>query len=134
MCDDLVINPNNLYNIYDHKQIKIYYAYSFLPKFKSIDIEILYDILNCLSLRDLKALNKYVYKQISLLMLIIENIDEELDINSIKRKKSIERNVYTCTDINSSEELNDKLSKFIDDDKILALVIINKLLIFLYPY
>ena len=55
------------------------------------------------------------------------------DIESIKRKKKVVKNIYSHKLINSPEELNNKLKKYINKDKILSLLIMNKLLIFLYP-
>lgn len=133
MLDKLIISPSRLYDIYNYKQLNIHYNYNFLSEFKSIDIYIFYDILNCLSLKQLKSLDRYIYKQLSLINLIIDKSDKELDIESIKRKKKVLKNIYSHKLINSPEELNNKLKKYINKDKILSLVIMNKLLIFLYP-
>ena len=129
MCDHILIDPDKLYNIYSHKQVIFYYNYSFIPDFKSIEKEIFYDILNCLSLHQLNNLNKYIFKQWSLTKDTITKSEITLD----KRKKYIVSLKYSSTDIHSSEEFNDKLNKFINNDKVMALFIINKLLLFLYP-
>ena len=135
MLDKLIISPSRLYDIYNYKQLDIHYNYNynFLSEFKSIDIYIFYDILNCLSLKQLKSLDRYIYKQLSLINLVIDKSDKELDIESIKREKKVVKNIYSHKLINSPEELNNKLKKYINKDKILSLVIMNKLLIFLYP-
>lgn len=125
MCENLVINPEKLYDIYSYKELKEYYNYSFLPEFKSIEIDIFYDILNCLSIKQLDNLNKYIFKQWKL---TIDKIKKE----SSSKNKLLNK-IYSNSLVYSNEEFNIKLVKFIRDNKIVALFIMNKILLFLYP-
>tara|TARA_Y100000389_G_scaffold184012_1_gene202049 strand:- start:2861 stop:3241 length:381 start_codon:yes stop_codon:yes gene_type:complete len=125
MCENLVINPENLYAIYSYKELNEYYYYSFLTEFNSIEIDIFYDVLNCLSIKQLNNLNRYIFKQ------------WKLTIDKIKRESTIKnkllKKIYSNKHISSSAEFNIKLVNFIDNNKILALFIMNKILLFLYP-
>ena len=129
MSEHLIIKPELLYKIYSHTLITNYFFYTFLPNFKSIDINIFYDILNCLSIKSLQSLDIYIYKQGKLSKSLIIKYDNP----QRKRKKNIIDKHYPLDKINSNVELNTKLIKFIDNDKVIAIYIMNKLLKFLYP-
>ena len=54
MSEHLLIDLNQLYSIYSVDDIdRDYFEFDFLPDYNSIETEILYDILNCLSLKQL---------------------------------------------------------------------------------
>jgi|MDTA01.1.fsa_nt_gb hypothetical protein len=129
MSDYLLIDPEKLYRIYSYKQLTLYYNYNFLPSYESFDIEILYDILNCLSIKQLQDINKFIFKQWSLTK---HNLQKS-DISPMKRKKNIIKLNYNSSNIHNQEQLNNKLINFIKNDKIIGIFIINKLLLFLYP-
>ena len=48
MSEHLLIDINRLYTIYSADTIIDYYNYNFFPSFTSINIDIIYDILNSL--------------------------------------------------------------------------------------
>ena len=127
MSGNLVIDPNLLYRIYSPKDIGTYYHFNFLSEFNSIEIDIFYDILNSLSFKQLCNLNSYLYKQWMLTKRPLESTETQ------ERKKDILSRNYTNKKIESKEDLNNKLKIFINDDQIMSLYIMNKLLIFLYP-
>jgi hypothetical protein len=129
MSEHLIIKPELLYKIYSHTLITDYFTYTFLPDFTSIDIDILYDILNCLSIKSLQSLDIYIYKQWKLSKTICISYDNPPK----KRKNTIINKQYPLTKINSNIEFNKKLKKFINNDKVIAIYIMNKLLKFLYP-
>ena len=83
--EHLLTNPDNLYRLYNYRDIQTYYPYNFLPSYNSIDVDIFYDILNSLSNKKLFSLHKYIYQQWSLTtkMIEIENVSPH------KRKKII---------------------------------------------
>jgi len=128
MSEHLLINPDLLYRLYPHTLVKDYYEFTFLPDYNSIEIYIFYDILNCLSLRQLKNFDQYLFKQWSLTKYILK----ESDITSKRKDKSITIN-YSCNLIEARYDINSKLTQFINGDKINALFIMNKILKFLYP-
>ena len=51
MSDQILIDIDNLYKLYDYRNIKLYYQFTFFPKYKSIDIDVFYDIINSLSIK-----------------------------------------------------------------------------------
>ena len=63
MSEHLILDPDKLYELYSSEDVKEYYPYYFLPTFRSIDIDIFYDILNSVSLKVLSNLNNYIFKQ-----------------------------------------------------------------------
>ena len=127
MSNHLLINPIQLYYIYFPKDIKYeYLEFDFLPKYKSINQDYIYDTMNCLSINDMNNLNLFIYKQWSLLKLCG-------DIPNNQRKEDIFIRIYSHNKVINKEQLNDKLKDFISNDKILGLYIINQLLKFLYP-
>lgn len=130
MSEHLLINPNQLYFLYSVNDIKEdYYDFSIFPNYNSIEIEILYDILNCLSIYELQNLLVFIYKQWSLFKL--DNTLEEFTNN--KRKKTILKQELSITKIQTKEEFNDILKLFINEDPIMGMYIMNQLLKFLYP-
>ena len=130
MSDHLLVNPNQLYFLYSVKDIKDdYYEFSIFPDYHSIEVDIFYDILNCLSVYELQNLLVFIYKQWSLLKL--DNTLEEFKNN--KRKKIILKKEFSITKIKTKEEFNDILKLFIDEDPVIGIYIMNQLLKFLYP-
>jgi len=127
MSRNLVIDPNLLYRIYSSKDIDTYYQFNFLSVFNSIEIDIFYDILNSVSLKQLRNLNNYLYKQWMLTKGQLGSAETQ------ERKKDILSMTYTNKIIESKEDLNIKLKKFINDDQVMSLYVMNKLLVFLYP-
>lgn len=125
MSEYLMINPNLLYKLYSHKDVHEYYQYSFLPDYNSIEIDIFYDILNSLSLKQLQNIDSYIYKQWELTKLLLKkDIIDNHELLSV---------VYDNKNINSPNSFNEKLFLFINHDQIMGLYIMNKLSQFLYP-
>jgi hypothetical protein len=129
MSEHLLIDPNELYKLYSYKDIDEYYPFNFLANFTSIEIYILYDILNSVSSKQLSNLNNYIFKQWSLTKY---SIDLE-DVSPKRRNKAIMGRVYTNESIESKDKLNTKLSQLIQGDQVMSLYIMNQLLKFLYP-
>ena len=130
MSEHLLINLNHLYFLYSVNDIKEdYYDFSIFPHYNSIDIEIFYDILNCLSMYELQNLLVFIYKQWSLFKLD-NNLDE---FTNNKRKKTILKQELLLTKIQKKEEFNNILKLFINEDPIIGIYIMNQLLKFLYP-
>ena len=130
MSEHLLIDLNQLYSIYSIDEIDgEYFDFSFLTNYNSIETGIMYDILNCLSLKQLNQLTLYIYKQWSLL-----NLDPELSsLSTPKRRKYVLSKQFTGDKCHSKDEWNQKMSLFVDSDKVFGLYIINQLLKFLYP-
>ena len=128
MSEHLLIDPNELYKLYDYRNIEEYYHFNFLSNFNSIEIDIFYDILNSLSNKDLSNVSNYIFRQWSLFHLNL--LSEE--IKPIKRKKELLKRTFDKK-YKSKCEFNTKLNEFIQDDKILSLYVMNQLLKFLYP-
>jgi len=129
MSDHLILDPDKLYELYSSEDVKEYYPYYFLPTFRSIDIDIFYDILNSVSLKVLSNLNNYIFKQWALTK---KNLELE-DIGPVGRKKDILEMTYENEIIISKEQFNGKLCKFIQGKQVTALFIMNQMLKFLYP-
>ena len=130
MSEYLLINPNQLYFLYSVKDIKDdYFKFSIFPDYNSIEIEIFYDILNCLSMYELQNLLIFIYKQWSLFKLD-NNLDE---FTNNKRKKTILKQELLPTKIQTKEDFNHILKLFINEDPIIGIYIMNQLLKFLYP-
>jgi len=129
MSDHLILDPDKLYELYSSEDVKEYYPYYFLPTFRSIDIDIFYDILNSVSLKVLSNLNNYIFKQWALTK---KNLELE-DIGPVERKKDILEMTYDNEIIVSKEQFNGKLCKFIQGKQVTALFIMNQMLKFLYP-
>ena len=129
MAEHLLIDPDGLYKFYNAYDVDEYYTFTCLPTFTSIDIDILYDILNSISTKSLQNLNMYIFKQWSL----TKNILEINETTPIKRNKELHKKTFTNSKIHSVKEFDDKCKEFINGDKVVALYIINKFLKFLYP-
>jgi hypothetical protein len=130
MSEHLLINPDQLYFLYSVKDIKEdYYDFSIFPDYNSIEVEIFYNILNCLSMYELQNLLIFIYKQWSLFKL--DNTLEEFSNN--KRKKTILKQELLPTKIQNKEDFNHILKLFINEDPIMGIYIMNQLLKFLYP-
>ena len=129
MSDKLIMDPNELYKLYDYRNIEEYYHFDFLSNFNSIEIDIFYDILNCLSNKDLSNVSNYIFRQWSLFHLNL--LSEE--IKPIKRKKELLKRTFDHSKYKSKCEFNTTLNEFIQGDKILSLYVMNQLLKFLYP-
>lgn len=130
MSEHLIVNPEQLYYLYSIKDINdVYNEYTIFPTYKSVDKDIFYDILNCLSTKELQSLYLFIYKQWTLLKL-----DKELLNISTKRKKQVfQKNLPIPSSVTTINEFNNILKDFINDDKILGIYIMNQLLKFLYP-
>lgn len=130
MSEHLIVNPEQLYYLYSIKDINdVYNEYTIFPTYKSVDKDIFYDILNCLSTKELQSLYLFIYKQWTLLKL-----DKELLNISTKRKKQVfQKDLPIPSSVTTINEFNNILKDFINDDKILGIYIMNQLLKFLYP-
>lgn len=130
MSEHLLINLEQLYLIYNVRDIvEPYYEFDFIPKFNTIDVDVLYDILNCLSIDHLNNLINFMYIQWS----VLKNIPEIEEWTPLKRKKQILSKTFTHHKIKTKEEFNNKLGVFIDNDKVFSIYIMNQILKFLYP-
>ena len=129
MSDHLLVDPDKLYELYSSQDVTEYYPYSFLPSFRSIEIEIFYDILNSVSLKVLSNLTNYIFKQWNLTK---TNLELE-DIGPFERKKDILAMTYVKETIVSRKQFNSNLCKFIRGEQIMGLYIMNQMLKFLYP-
>ena len=129
MSEHLLIDPNELYKLYDHRDVKDYYNFTFLEDITSIEIDIFYDILNCISIKQLDNLNRYIYKQWTLTR---KNIEIGKNTPKSRKKELLSRN-YNNTSINTKVQFNNKLKTFGKSDKIMSIFIMNQLLKFLYP-
>lgn len=129
MSEHLLINPDLLYKIYSYNQIEEYYGYNFLPEFTSFDVNSIYDSLNCITLKELQCLQNHIVKQWSLTHMLLSKETP----SPKKRYNSLIQTKYPNIKITDKQQLNDILIKFINDDKIKAIYIINKILKFLYP-
>jgi len=130
MSDKLIIDPNELYRLYDYRNVEEYYHFDFLSNFNSIEVDIFYDILNSLNDKELSNLNNYIFRQWSLAHL---NLTFE-EIKPYRRRKVLLQRKYDISKNINKTELNNKLSKLIQDDQILSLYIMNQMLKFLYPF
>ena len=130
MSEHLLIDLNQLYRLYSANDINgDYYDFDFLPSYNSIETEIIYDSINCLSIYSLNNMINFMYKQWSLLQL-----DQELNqLPTAKRRKVVLLKKFTDDKINSKQEFNEKMSYFIDRDQVFGLYVINQILKFLYP-
>ena len=129
MSNKLIIDPNELYRLYDHTNVNEYYHFNFLSNFNSIEIDIFYDILNSLNNRELSKLNNYMFKQWSLTHISLTS----KEIEPLKRREVLLQKSYSNSRNLSKDEFNNKLNEFILDDKILSLYVMNQMLKFLYP-
>ena len=129
MGEHLIIDPNLLYKTHKPDNITEYYSFSLLPDYNSIEIDIIYDILNGLSDKELKNINIYLFKQ----WILTKRLLELKEAGTVKRKREILKLTYDNTEFTTKEKLNNKLSKFIGKDKVIGIYMINKLLKFLYP-
>jgi len=130
MSDKLIVDPNELYKLYDYRNVEEYYHFDFLSSFNSIEVDIFYDILNSLNNTEMSNLNNYIFRQWSLAHL---NLTLE-EIKPYKRSKILLQRKYDHSRNVTKTELNNKLSKLIQDDQILSLYIMNQMLKFLYPF
>lgn len=130
MSDHLLLHLDFLYRIYTVDDIKgDYYSFDFLPNYNSIEVDTIYDILNCLDNNSLNNLLVFIFKQWSLF-----KIDPEKDeLSTTARRNYILSKNITITKINNKYEFNKKLTEFIDYDSIFGIYIINQMLKFLYP-
>jgi len=129
MSDRLIIDPNELYRLYDYRNVEEYYRFDFLSNFNSIEFDIFYDILNSLNNKELSNLNNYIFKQWSLTHL---NLTFK-EISPLKRKEELLQRNYSKSKNITHDKFNNVLSKLIQDDEILSLYIMNQMLKFLYP-
>ena len=129
MSEHLLIDPNELYKLYDYRDVKEYYNFTFLADFTSIEIDIFYDVLNSLSMKDLSNLNLFIFKQVSLTNKIVE---VKKHTPKYRRKQIISRR-YNNDKVFTKEDFNNKLQHYIQNDRIISLFIMNQLIKFLYP-
>ena len=129
MSEHLLIDPKELYKLYDYRDVKEYYNFTFLADFTSIEIDIFYDVLNSLSMRDLSNLNVFIFKQVSLTNKILE-IKKHTPKH---RHKQIISRQYNNDKVFTKEDFNNKLQHYIQNDQIISLFIMNQLIKFLYP-
>jgi hypothetical protein len=129
MVEYLIIDPNLLYKLYSSENLEDYYSFNFLPEYTSVEVDIFYDILNSISKKELLNLNQYLYKQ----WIHTKRLLDKENTTPIKRRKKLMKLSYTNESVSTKHLFNKKIAKFINDDKIIGIYIMNKLLKFLYP-
>ena len=129
MVEHLVKDPNKLYEICNHRDLAEYYPFSFIGKFNSIEVDIYYDVLNTMDSRSLRNIYGYIVKQWT----IIQKHIELSDYSDVSKKKYMRRTLIPHKGLLSKEEFNTILSKFIRNNKVLSLVIMNIIQRYLHP-
>ena len=114
----LLKDPNVLYNLYKSDDVIYYYNYDFLYPFKSIEIEIFYDILNSINTKQLMGL--YIYIIFSWIK--TEKNIKDISVNKLPFVKNITNNIF-----------NKNVKQFINNDPSLSIYVMNTILKFLYP-
>ena len=129
MVEYLVKDPNKLYEICNHRDLEEYYPFSFLGNFNSIEVDIYYDVLNTMDSRTLRNIYGYIVKQWT----IIQKHIELSDYSDVSKKKYMRRTLIPHKGLLSKEEFNSILSKFIRNNKVLSLVVMNIIQRYLHP-
>ena len=124
MVEYLVKDPNKLYEICNHRDLEEYYPFSFIGNFNSIEVDIYYDVLNTMDSRTLRNIYGYIVKQWT----IIQKHIELSDYSDVSKKKYMRRTLIPHKGLLSKEEFNSILSKFIRNNKVLSLVVMNIIL------
>ena len=129
MVEHLVKDPNKLYEICNHRDLEDYYPFSFIGNFNSIEVDIYYDVLNTMDSRTLRNIYGYIVKQWT----IIQKHIELSDYSDVSKKKYMRRTLIPHKELLSKEEFNTILSKFIRNNKVLSLVVMNIIQRYLHP-
>ena len=129
MVEYLVKDPNKLYEICNHRDLEDYYPFSFIGNFNSIEVDIYYDVLNTMDPRTLRNIYGYIVKQWT----IIQKHIELSDYSDVSKKKYMRRTLIPHKVLLSKEEFNTILSKFIRNNKVLSLVVMNIIQRYLHP-
>ena len=127
MTEYLIIDPNILYNLYNYKDVIDYYPFNFLAEFKSIDINVFYDVFNSIPHKNIQSCDRYIYTQWSLTKENLKGYTTSI------RQQNIYKREYSHEVSRTKEEFNNKLDNFITKDPIISLYIMNQLLKYLYP-
>ena len=129
MVEYLVKDPNKLYEICNHRDLDEYYPFSFIGNFNSIEVDIYYDVLNTMDSRTLRNIYRYIVKQWT----IIQKHIELSDYSDVSKKKYMRRTLIPHKELLSKEKFNSILSKFIRNNKVLSLVVMNIIQRYLHP-
>ena len=129
MVEHLVKDPNKLYEICNHRDLEDYYPFSFIGNFNSIEVDIYYDVLNTMDSQTLRNIYGYIVKQWT----IIQKHIELSDYSDVSKKKYMRRTLIPHKGLLSKEEFNTILSKFIRNNKVLSLVVMNIIQRYLHP-
>ena len=129
MVEYLVKDPNKLYEICNHRDLEDYYPFSFIGNFNSIEVDIYYDVLNTMDPRTLRNIYGYIVKQWT----IIQKHIELSDYDEVSKKKYMRRKLTPHKKLLSKGEFNTILSKFIRNNKVLSLVVMNIIQRYLHP-
>ena len=129
MVEHLVKDPNKLYEICNHRDLEDYYPFSFIGNFNSIEVDIYYDVLNTMDSPTLRNIYGYIVKQWT----IIQKHIELSDYSDVSKKKYMRRTLIPHKGLLSNEEFNSILSKFIRNNKVLSLVVMNIIQRYLHP-
>ena len=129
MVEYFVKHPNKLYEICNHRDLEDYYPFSFIGNFNSIEVDIYYDVLNTMDSRTLRNIYGYIVKQWT----IIQKHIELSDYSDLSKKKYMRRTLIPHKGLLSKEEFNTILSKFIRNNKVLSLVVMNIIQRYLHP-
>lgn len=121
----ILIDLPKLYNIYFADDVDEYYSYDFLHRFKEIDVDIVYDVINTLQDTELVSLHNYIARCWN------------STSNNIK-EHSFEPSTYHTMTFSferkmDNESFNKKLGLFIMNNPISSIYVINTMIKFLYP-
>ena len=130
MANHLLLPLDNLYKLYNQPHIyfdsKEYVTMDCFYDFESIETDIVYDILNSMSLKEIQNLNRQLFCHWS-------SIVNDDNLRSLPDGRNILDRSFDHSNIQSLDELNDKLSNLIQKDPILSLYCINQIIIYVYP-
>ena len=130
----LLRDPTKLYEIHSHKDVIDYYPYDFLYKFGSIDIDIFYDILNTLTDKEITNIYQYLMKQWRIMCIHINEYDCSDDKKHQRNKNGLlKRKLDPIHHVLCKEEFNNKMKKFVKNNKAISLMVMNILNRYLYP-
>lgn len=130
MANHLLLPLDNLYRLFNNPsqyfRSKDYYMMTCFPSYHSLDIDIISDVFNSLSLKQLQNFNRHLFRHWS-------HVQQDDSLQSCKDTHSRLTRSFDHSNIHSLDELNQKLSNFIQMDPILSLYCINQIIIYVYP-
>ena len=133
MSEHLLIDPNLLYKVYSFKDIDEYYPFNFFPVFKSIEIDIFYDILNTLPSKDITTIYQYLMKQWRVMCIHINDYDAPDKKVQRNKNSMLRRRIDPVHHVLHKDEFNSRMNKFIKNNKTISLMVMNIINRYLYP-